>query len=479
MKLYVIATLVLCFFYLDKSYGQSNHYWTRNYGSESMLLNGSVIGGVTDLGAVYYNPARLALTENPAFIISADVYELNSYRIEDAIGNRKDLKQSSFGGAPSLAAGTIDMKEKSRSTFAYAILLRYDNDFGFSYRDEVTRNVLPNVPGDELFEGELNVTNNLKDQWFGGSWAYKLKDNFSFGVSLFGSRTEGSKGNKFDMTALDQNKDITKYDYSRGYSFQSYGILAKFGAAYSTDHMDLGMTITAPRAHLFGKGSYNYQLYFAAPDDSGIEDIYTNDYQSDLDIQLKSPLSIGMGASYHLAENKVIHFSAEYFGKISTYNILEAAPHEMQSKPDSTIYFSLTDSRKSIANAGVGVEWFLSKKVSFYGGFSTDFNAAPENTVSFVTQESSASNISFDANFYHVAGGVLLKFKGAEFTLGATHTSGNTDFDKPVNFPTGDNPSDVTIANDGRMLWDRWQFIVSFSVPFLKDYVDKLEEKIF
>lgn len=401
MKSFVLVSLLLILFCRESS-GQSNHYWTRNYGSESMLLNGSVIGGVTDLGAVYYNPARLAITDNPAFIISADVYELNSYKIEDAIGNRKDLTQSSFGGAPSLAAGTIDMKETSRSTFAYAILLRYNNNFGFSYRDEFSQNILPNVPEDELFEGELNVTNNLKDHWFGGSWAYKLKENFSIGVSLFGSRAEASKGNMFDMTALDVNNDISKYDYNRAYSFQSYGVLAKLGAAYSTDKMDFGMTLTTPRAHLFGKGNYQYHLYFAAPDESGIADIYANSYQSDLEINLKSPLSIGLGASYHIAENKVIHFSGEYFGKINPYKILEASPHQMQSKSDSTIYFTLMDGRKAIANAGIGVEWFLSQKVSFYGGFSTDFNAAATNSVSFVTQEPTATNLSFEIGRAHV-----------------------------------------------------------------------------
>jgi hypothetical protein len=43
---------------------QSGHYWTNQYGTRSMLLSGSVIGGVEDLGAVFYNPARLSQTEN-------------------------------------------------------------------------------------------------------------------------------------------------------------------------------------------------------------------------------------------------------------------------------------------------------------------------------------------------------------------------------------------------------------------------------
>ncbi len=48
---------------------QDGHFWTQQYGTRSMLLSGSIIGGVDDLGAVYYNPARLSQITNNAFLI--------------------------------------------------------------------------------------------------------------------------------------------------------------------------------------------------------------------------------------------------------------------------------------------------------------------------------------------------------------------------------------------------------------------------
>ena len=73
------------------SYSQDGHYWTQQYGTRSMLLSSSVIGGVDDLGAVYYNPARLSQISNPAFLLSADVYEWNRLKVDDAFGNNKNV----------------------------------------------------------------------------------------------------------------------------------------------------------------------------------------------------------------------------------------------------------------------------------------------------------------------------------------------------------------------------------------------------
>ena len=70
---------------------QDGHYWTQQYGTKSMLLSGSVIGGVEDLGAVYYNPGRLAVISNSAFLLSGNVYEYNGIDISNAAGNSKSF----------------------------------------------------------------------------------------------------------------------------------------------------------------------------------------------------------------------------------------------------------------------------------------------------------------------------------------------------------------------------------------------------
>ena len=111
--------------------GQDSHYWTQQYGTKSMLLSGSVIGGVEDLGAVYYNPARLATIENPACLRSANVYEYSTISVADAFGNAKNSSKSTLKGVPTLAAGTFKIKKWPKHHFAYAILTRQNSDFSF------------------------------------------------------------------------------------------------------------------------------------------------------------------------------------------------------------------------------------------------------------------------------------------------------------------------------------------------------------
>ncbi|WP_230981461.1 OmpP1/FadL family transporter [Echinicola salinicaeni] len=444
-----------------------------------MLLNGSVIGSVEDLGAVYYNPARLGLIKNPAFVISADVYELNNYKIEDAIGSRADLNKSNFGGAPSLAAGSIKMKSNSKHSFAYAILLRSNNDFGINYNNENERDIMPSIAGNELVEGEVDLVNNSKDHWFGGSWAYAIKENLSVGTSVFVSKLSSSKGNIYNIRALDNNGDVSVYEYNRNYQIQSYGLLAKFGLAYTLDDWNLGLTITTPRILISGKGKYNFYNYFSFPPENEINDIYANSYQDDLDIKLKTPFSIGFGAGYMLSKKNIIHFSAEYFHRVKNFDVLKAEPHNMQSQPDSTINFSLIDGYKSILNIGMGGEWYLNENISLYGSISTDFNSSPKEVYSFVSQMPIASNMEFDADYLHIAVGTLVTIKGADFTLGATHTGGKSNYSQPVNLPLQNvNYDPIETDDSGTIKWSRWQFIISVSIPFFKDYVKKIEDKI-
>jgi hypothetical protein len=79
----------------------------KKYGNRSALLNGAVIGSVNDLGAVYYNPARLTQMENQSFVLSAKAYKFYNVRIEDILDEGSDLKENTFGGAPSLVSGTF------------------------------------------------------------------------------------------------------------------------------------------------------------------------------------------------------------------------------------------------------------------------------------------------------------------------------------------------------------------------------------
>ena len=103
----MIAVLVTAGLLPAAGKAQDAHYWTLQYGTRSTLLGGNVIGSVEDLGATYYNPARLALTSDLSFLLSAKVYQFDKVTVEDGAGEGVDARSSSFGGAPSLVAGTF------------------------------------------------------------------------------------------------------------------------------------------------------------------------------------------------------------------------------------------------------------------------------------------------------------------------------------------------------------------------------------
>ena len=87
-------------------------------------------------------------------------------------------------------------------------------------------------------------------------------------------------------------------------------------------------------------------------------------------------------------------------------------------------------------------------------------------------------NSSFSANYYHFGGGVVLHFKGADITLGATYTGATQEFNRPVNFP--ENAGDEIFGSEDKaeLEWDRVRVVFSFSLPFLKDVQKKVEDKM-
>jgi hypothetical protein len=117
-----------------KALAQDGHYWSENYGNKSMLMSGTVNASVEDFGAVFYNPGRLSQIENPAFVISAKVYEWSTLKIKDGIDDGVDLTRTNFGRAPSMVAGTFKVPFLKNHKFAYSFLTRQTTQTDFFIR---------------------------------------------------------------------------------------------------------------------------------------------------------------------------------------------------------------------------------------------------------------------------------------------------------------------------------------------------------
>lgn len=444
-----------------------------------MLLSGSVIGGVEDLGTVYYNPGRLALIKNPAFLLSASVYEYNSLSATDALGSKQNVSRAEVKGVPTLAAGTFKLKFLPNHFFAYAIMNRQLTDMGFNYANEVHKDVFDTtaLPGDEWFNGAMGFTSKANEQWIGITWSHPLSKKVSIGVTTNFVSNSQTKGSNIDLRALSfafSDTLVAAYHYSRNYNYTETGFLWKIGLATQFGNWMLGLTIKTPMVRLTGTGDYAYEEYYSPiPGLKNQNPVYTTSNQTGLDAKSKSPWAIGMGITRPIGKNK-IHFSTEWYSGVPRYTLMKASDHTSQSNSATTLGFFVSDEIKSVWNAGIGAELYISEHVSGFASFSTDYSSVPNDITRFIQRQSESSNTSWKADFYNIGGGVVLDFKGADITLGVTHTGARQTIPRLINFPEsggGGNIFDTTATSE--LKWDRYRFVFSFSFPFLADYAKK------
>jgi hypothetical protein len=267
------------------------------------------------------------------------------------------------------------------------------------------------------------------------------------------------------------------YLFNRSTNIEQYSIVGKFGMSYASNNYIIGLTLLTPRLKLLGNGSYNYEEFHSGTEYSLNEDIYTTSSQSGLKTDYRSAWAVGLGVTIPVRKSK-IHLSGEWYGDIPRYTLVQATPHESQSHGGDTINLKVIDELHGVVNFGVGIEYYINEKVSGYLSMSSDFSAVTSDIDRFVTNSDEVSNSIFQANYYHFGGGVVLHIKRADITLGATYTGATQDFDRPINFP--DDPGDEIFgSNDKAQLeWDRARIVFSFSVPFIKEVQEKVEDKL-
>jgi hypothetical protein len=466
--------LIIFFGLCYQSHAQDGHYWSENYGNRSMLLSGTVNASVDDLGAVFYNPGRLGIIESPAFVISAKVYEWSTIRIKDGLGDGVDLNKSSFGGAPSLVAGTFSIPFLKEHKFAYSFLTRQLTDADFFVRVEEEDAEFTNIPGKVLFNGKLNINTSYREEWFGLTWSPPITEKFSVGLSNFVTTVNRSASTDLDMKTLDENNMIASLSANRQYGYETYGLLWKLGIAWDLSPVNLGLTVTTPKVNLRGSGSSLYEQYLIGVDTSGNginDDIYIFNTQKDLDATYYSPWAIGFGLGIHF-KKAIVHLSAEWYDKVPQYTILETDPFLTQISGEP-MKFTLVDELKSVINYGLGLEMNLNEKISIYASIATNYSSVTSDITRFAELEEEANNSVFQADFLKFGSGFTLNTSWAEVTLGATYSGASQEIKRPIDF-SGDQPvldSDAPAT----ITFKEWRFILGFSFPFAEKIQKNME----
>jgi len=441
-----------------KSFAQQGNYKFNNFGNRSILLSGNVTGSVTDIGLSYYNPARLTEIENSSFSFNAKAYQLTSLKLSNVLGEESNINDTSFSGVPSMAGGTFELYG---TRFAYSFLSRSRNDFNLNYDSDIlSKNILATFPDAETYKVNVNLTTKIRDDWMGLTWAKKINEKFSLGISIFGSIYDYFGGSVLSQTIKSTDNTVVFNENSIGYKQESYGIIAKIGANYHLPKMDLGLNLNLPYIELHEKGQFEYTKLIAG---IGAKfDQFYNYSLKNLNSQRKEPFGVSVGAGIPIKKGK-LHLNVDYVSGLSKYDRITIPDIDLGKEPKTHVLFE--ESRKNVINFGLGTEFYLNEKLKAYFGFSTDFSGFKDKASFLDRVEDETKDFSLEEDFYHFSLGVDWKLNWVNLILGTTYTRSSKNFMNSLSLIS--NFSEDSNTNISNISFERWQFVIGFEIPFL------------
>ena len=458
-RLFIFSISLLCVF----SHAQQGNYKFSNYGNRSILLSGNVTGSVEDLGVTYYNPARLILLENTGFAFNAKAFQINSTKITNIAGEESKVSKSDFDGIPAMAGGTFSLFNER---FAYSFISKSRLDLNINYStSEPNSNVDKAFPDLQAYKSNINLFTKLKDEWIGLTWAKKLNDKLSVGVSMFGSIYQYQGDADLNYTLQSTSNKVSSIQYSNGFSQDSYGLLFKIGTNYHFEKFDLGININVPYLEIYKDASFNYNYVVAGFDDA--DQFYDYDLKN-LSSNRKEPLGVSLGAGVPIGKSK-LHLNADYVSGISKYHRIEIPDIDIGDEQPTAILFD--ERRFTVFNFGAGADVYINEKFKAFLGLSSDYSAYGSNANIFDLSSDETKDINVGEDFFHWSLGVDWNLNWASFVLGTTYTSGSSSFKNPLNI--GDDGIDFDDTVTSKIKFTRWQFVVGIEVPFLDSKTTK------
>jgi len=464
----IILCIVLIFLSNNYILSQTN-YLTENYGNLSILLSGNVTGSVEDLGLTYYNPARLAIVENPVFTINAKAYQWNRVTLRDAVGISKKLSSSKFNSIPSMVAGAFKVNFLEDHYFAFSFISKVRTETSFNLLTELKESdFLEDFVGDEKFIAEVDLKNELNDEWFGLTWAKALSKNLSIGISTFVSIYNHTGSNVSKFSALHSQDQVVLFDKEVSFKQKSYGLFWKLGIAWKNPNIEFGLNISPPYLELISKGELKFEEFLSG---TGSEsDIFIFNDLSDLKSSRKVPLGIDFGTGISIGKSK-LHLNFDWHSKIATYDRIVIP--ELQGETGTPRELKFIQKLNSVFNYGLGAEIYFSPKVKGILSFSSDYSSADKNSNIFDLNNNEDQDVNMTFDMYHFGYGVEMKLKRSYLIFGGTYSTGNSVFEKPIDAFTG--VENFNEAEESASLeLSRWRFIIGIDIPIFNDKLKKL-----
>jgi hypothetical protein len=402
---------------------QDSHYWTNQYGTQSWLLGGAVVGSTTDLSSTYYNPGALALYPDTSAVQSA--ITLNWTRSTITTTNTDfRLRSGNAEPLPTLVAVNLPIQLFGSRSLVVSYLKRTDVslDLDGSLTDRLSETSVLSVSG--------AIVRDLNDSWFGLTWSRNLDHVHAFGVTTYISTVSSEYSSLISSATVDNGRassaSLTEYE-----SYGTARLLAKLGYYYDGRPLSIGVTVTTPALHLLTTRGETRISQFVQLGDSMTT--FYGDKQKGLSADYRTPLSIAVGATWR-SEATSVYFTAEWFSGLNAYRPLVPAPFQ-SIIPDTMFTYGEVINRYAIINVAVGMKTKISDRTSFYLSLIRDG--------SYLRAVDTESNSIVNYDLYHGTIGWNFAIDPLEITVGGIIGGGYIDAAPPseyaefINLPPG------------------------------------------
>ena len=449
---------------------QESNYANYEVGSKATMLGGSVVAGVDNISAVFYNPGALSFIENSSITLETSTLFGGNLQIKNGAGNSLDIKSNFFDVIPSLIGGVVKNKKSPDWTFAYSSITVNSSFIEFNVRNTMFIDILSSSAGTELYEGIYDYSNKMRENWLGASASKKLNENFGLGISLFGVYFTQDFSLRQSATASEVTGDIitaslAQSSIQRDLRMRSFGFIVKMGGVYKWESSSIGFTITSPTLNvdILAKGDISQTISIQIPG-IGVPSATENLYGNKLSTYHRTPLKLSIGYQREWLKS-TWNFSVTYNSAVNEYVMIESEPHVFENPPLVKPAIAAFDMARQILNVAIGLRKNIREGLSFLGGARTDLNYSSD---SFLDSDRYIPKMSY-WNLYHITGGVIWSNQKAHLTLGADYAFGLSKGDlQQVNLS---DPLETELlfgikTNDTRTVHNQIYVVLGFSYSF-------------
>lgn len=412
------------------------HYQTLPLGQRALGMGGAFTGLASDASAAYYNPAGLAWVNDSALSASLTVNAFDRRTIDDGYRTRVGDKTLKHESEPSLPVFVTLVKKvgrkhpelKRRHAVALSTLTVDQRRLNFDVE------LRGDADGEDV-EDTFSADREDITIWHGLSYAFRVSERLSFGVSGFLSLTKTRYNQEHISVALGALDRSTGSYASRTGLWESYraendvrNLVARIGVLYETEEkLRLGLMFQPPSVHV--RGTANVRARRLTSDNIAMppSGMFMNTSESGLTARNPLPWEVRAGASYKPIDWVTVAFDTSLYGKNGSKSSPVVAIGPRSPDPDTGAVATPgalaveTWYREMTANVSMGAEAVIENTVALRGGLFTSLSSAPD------VPRVSSTYTSPDINMYGGTLSVGYVAKGYDLSFGMAGVIGFGD----------------------------------------------------